>query len=516
MHVLAALDLVWLCRVQFALTLMFHYIFPPLTIGMSVVLAYLEGRFLWTKDPMYETAAKFWTKIFALNFAMGVATGIVMEFQFGTNWAAYSRFVGDVFGSALAAEGVFAFFLESGFLSLLVFGWDRVSAPVHFFATLMVAIGGIFSSVWITVANSWQQTPAGHHVVQMMRDGKPWFINGHPVMRAEMTDWFAMVLNHSSIHRLIHVWLAAFILGAFFIMSVAAWYILRRRHEDFARHSFRGALWLATLSSIAILFSGDLQAKNVYRYQPAKLAAFEGQFHTGPGTLSLFGVPDEKHGELLHVLGIPGMLGYLLYDDWNAPVIGLDKFRPQYRPPVAVPFYSYHIMVALGMFFIVLTLAASLLLWRKKLFQQRWLMWVFVFAVLGPFAGNELGWVAAEVGRQPWTVYPPMPRTPDGKLIYDSEGYIAIDPHQGLLTKDSVSESVQPQQVLGSIIGFGVVYTLLFVLWIYLLDSKIRTGPEPVHMPAHTTGRGIIDAASARTVHHESMTENKEPPEAPS
>src|SRR5512133_2132852 len=188
-------DLVTLSRVQFALTIMFHYLFPPLTIGLGGLIVFLEAMFLKTRDRQYEMAAKFWTRVFAVNFAMGVATGIVMEFQFGTNWSTYSRFVGDVFGSALAAEGIFAFFLESGFLAVLVFGWDKVSPRFHFFATAMVALGSIFSAIWIIVANSWQQTPAGHEIVQMVRDGQPWVINGITVMRAQTADFWAVVLN---------------------------------------------------------------------------------------------------------------------------------------------------------------------------------------------------------------------------------------------------------------------------------------------------------------------------------
>src|SRR5262245_6107604 len=238
---------------------MFHYLFPPLTIGMGVVLVYLEGMYLWKREPIYESAARFWTSLYAVSFGVGVATGIVMEFEFGTNWAVYSRFVGDVFGSALAAEGIFAFFLESGFLAVLVFGWDRVGPRFHFLATVMVALGSIFSSIWIVVANSWQQTPAGHHIVQMMRDGQPWAVDSVPVRRAEIVDCWAMVFNPSTVHRLVHVWIGCFILGAAFIMSVSAWYILRRRHEEFARRSFTGALILATLSSLAILLSGHFQ-----------------------------------------------------------------------------------------------------------------------------------------------------------------------------------------------------------------------------------------------------------------
>src|SRR5215472_470356 len=221
-------DVVFLSRLQFAFTIMFHYLFPPLTIGMGVVLVYLEGMFLWKREPIYETAARFWTSLYAVSFAVGVATGIVMEFQFGTNWAVYSRFVGDVFGSALAAEGIFAFFLESGFLAVLVFGWDRVTPRFHFFATLMVSLGSIFSAIWIVVANSWQQTPAGHHIADHV-------INGIATPRAETANFWAAVMNPSTVNRLVHTLIGAWVLGSFFVMSISAWYLLKGRHLDFAR-----------------------------------------------------------------------------------------------------------------------------------------------------------------------------------------------------------------------------------------------------------------------------------------
>jgi cytochrome d ubiquinol oxidase subunit I len=455
-------------------------------------MVYLEGRYLKTKDPLFERAAKFWTRIFALNFAIGVATGIVMEFEFGTNWAVYSRFVGDVFGSALAAEGIFAFFLESGFLAILVFGWNRVGPKMHFFATLMVSLGSIFSSIWIVVANSWQQTPAGHHIVQMTRDGVPWFVNGEPVMRAEILDFWSLVFNPSTMHRLVHVWIGALIMGAFFVMSISAWYLLKGRHERFAKASFRGALILATIASLAALFSGHLQAENVYETQPAKLAAFEAHFETGPGDLSIIGIPDEE-GQTVHAnIAVPGGLSLLLHGDPEEPVIGLDQFRPEHRPPVVVPYLSYHVMVGLGTAFIGLTLLASFLLWRGKLYRMRWLLWVFVFAVLGAVAANQLGWVAAEVGRQPWIVHPPVVRGPDGEPVLDDEGYIQYETvdveladgttrtmYAGLETNDAVSEVVTSEQVLGSIIMFGVVYLLLGLLWVFLLNDKIQKGPEP-------------------------------------
>ncbi len=500
------MDVVLLSRLQFALTIGFHYIFPPLTIGMGVVMVYLEAKYLATRDPLFEAAAKFWTKVFALNFAVGVATGIVMEFQFGTNWAAYSRFVGDVFGSALAAEGIFAFFLESGFLALLVFGWDRVSPKMHLFSTVMVALGSIFSSIWIVVANSWQQTPAGHHIVQMTRDGMPWVVDGEPVLRAEIVDFWGLVFNPSSVHRLIHVWIGAFILGSFFIMSISAFYLLKGRHEEFAKRSFSGALLFATIASLAALVSGHFQARGVAHHQPAKLAAFEGHFATGPADMSLFGIPDADDEEIRLNLAIPGGLSFLIHDDFRAPVVGLDRFRRQDRPPLLLSFASYHVMIGLGMLFVALTLLASFLLWRGKLYRTRWLLSVFVIAVVGPVIANELGWVAAEVGRQPWIVHPPVQWTAGGDLVVGPSGVVEYDESLGLRTADGVSPSVTAGQVLGSMIGFGLVYLCLLAVWLYVLDQKIRHGPEPPAAADEALYRGALEVAVARASHEESMT----------
>ena len=506
------MDVVLLSRLQFALTIMFHYLFPPLTIGMGVVLVYLEGMYLRTREPMYETAARFWTRVFALNFAVGVATGIVMEFQFGTNWAVYSRFVGDVFGSALAAEGIFAFFLESGFLAVLVFGWDRVGPKMHFFSTVMVSLGSIFSSVWIVVANSWQQTPAGSHLVAVERGGAA-------LVRAEITDFWPLVFNPSTVQRLVHVWIGAFILGAFFIMSISAWYVLRGRHEAFAHRSFTGALLLGTLASLAALVSGHSQARNVYRHQPAKIAAFEAHFTTGPGDLSLFGLPDQRAGVIRGNVAIPGGLSFLLHDDFETPVLGLDRIRPQDRPPVLLPFFSYRVMVGLGLAFIGLTLLASLLHWRNRLFETRWLLWIFVVAVGGAMVANQSGWVAAEVGRQPWVVLPPVVRGPDGAPLLDADGFLQYatatitapdgtsrEIVAGLRTRDGVSESVTAGQVLTSILLFGFIYLLLGALWIVVLHHKIQAGPEP---PRGPRAPDLLDAAGAIAGHRASLTDTK-------
>ena len=527
------LDLVLLSRIQFALTIMFHYLFPPLSIGMGIVLIYLGGMWLWTGDPAYKQAQKFWTKVFGLNFAIGVASGIVMEFQFGTNWAAYSRFVGDVFGSALAAEGIFAFFLESGFLAVLIFGWNRVGPRMHFFSTCMVALGSIFSSVWIVVANSWQQTPAGSKIVPMTRqvlgaDGRvvldsagkpivePWVIDGVPVMRAEVTDFWQMVFNPSTVHRLTHVLLGCFIMGAFFVLSISAWYILKGKHEDFARRSFVGALALATVSSVLIAVTGHRQAQNVYRYQPAKLAAFEGHFESdGPAGLTLFGIPDAENETVYGKIEIPGLLSFMVHDDlsFSEPVIGLDRIRPADRPPMLIPFIAWRLMVGAGTFFIALTMYSCWLLWRGSLFTNRRLMWVYVLSVVLAVVANQVGWIAAEVGRQPWIVHPSIVRDSDGEPILDADGYIqyeriastlpggtVYERYAGLRTEDGVSKVVEAEQVAASIVMFLLIYLLLGAVWIFVLNRKIQAGPEPPESGfGKSRAEGLLATASNRS-----------------
>ena len=277
----------------------FHYLYPPLSIGLGVLLVCMEGLWLKTKNPVYHQMARFWTKVFALTFAIGVATGIVMEFEFGTNWATYSRFVGDVFGSALAAEGIFAFFLESGFLAVLLFGWDKVSRKLHFFSTCMVCLGAHFSAVWIVVANSWMQTPAGYQIVTH---------NG--VARAEVKDFWVVVFNPSTLDRLFHVLCGAWQAGAFLVVSVSAWYLLKKRHLDFARASLRVGLTVALVASLLQLVSGDSSAREVAKQQPAKLAAFEGLYETcSNAPLTLVGFVDEKDQKVVG-LQWPGMLSW--------------------------------------------------------------------------------------------------------------------------------------------------------------------------------------------------------------
>ena len=424
---------------------------------------------------------------------MGVATGIVMEFQFGTNWAAYSRYVGDVFGSALAAEGIFAFFLESGFLSVLVFGWDRVGKKMHFFATVMVALGSIFSAIWIVIANSWMHTPAGFEV----QGG-----------RAVITDFWAMVFNPSSMDRLVHVLLGAFLQGAFFVMSIAAYYVLRGRHLQFAKRSFTIALVFAAVCSLLMGLSGHAQGRMVAEYQPAALAAMEGHFESGPAALTLFGLPDVKEGRVKLSVGIPGGLSFLVHGDFSKPLPGLNDFPEKDRPPVMVPFVSYHLMVGVGGLLIALSLLGLFLLWRGTLFTRRWVMWLFVAAVLGPIVCNQAGWVAAEVGRQPFIVYPKQTITWDGGKAQVSTSYAGFRTEKGLSNRNVVTAP----QVLASILMFGFVYFLLFVVWVYVLNEKIQHGPDDHSAePKTTSAEDLFDAATAnKPAGGDSLTDRNE------
>jgi cytochrome d ubiquinol oxidase subunit I len=468
-------DVFLLSRIQFALTIMFHYLFPPLSIGLGAIMVIMEGTYLRTGNPIYHQMTRFWSRVFAVNFAVGVATGIVMEFQFGTNWAAYSRYVGDVFGSALAAEGIFAFFLESGFLAVLVFGWDRVGKRMHFFATLMVALGSIFSATWIVVANSWMHTPAGFEVV----DG-----------RAVVTDFWAMVFNPSSVNRLVHVVLGSFLQGAFFVTSISAYYVLRKRHLEFAKRSFTVALVFGAVCCVLMGVSGHTQGRAVAKHQPAKLAAMEGHFESGPAALSLVGVPDPEQGKVKYGLGIPGGLSFLVSGDFSEPLPGLNDFPEKDRPPVMVPFLTYHLMVGVGTLLMALSLLGLFLLWRGTLFQKRWLMWLFVAAVLGPIVCNQAGWVAAEVGRQPFIVYPTQSVEWAGGKAKVSTGYEGLRTDAGLSNRKVVVAS----QVLASILMFGLVYFLLFLVWVFVLNNQIQRGPAA---PGTSSPGGLADAAAA-------------------
>jgi cytochrome d ubiquinol oxidase subunit I len=440
------MDVEILARLQFAFTIAFHYIYPPLSIGLGVIMVIMEGMYLKTKNPLYEKMTKFWVKVFALTFAIGVATGIVMEFEFGTNWATYSRYVGDVFGSALAAEGIFAFFLESGFLAILVFGWDKVKPPMHFFSTLMVALGAMFSAVWIVVANSWMQTPAGFHIVGEGMNA-----------RAEITDFWELVFNPSSVDRLLHTISGAWLAGAFLVISVAAYYLLKKRHLQFAKSSIKIALVVAGFASLFQLLTGHHSAVGIHENQPAKLAAMEAVFDDQANApIYLFGWVNEENQNVNFGIAIPGMLSYLISGTTEQKVAGLNSIPEDERPPVNIVFQTYHLMVAIGFSLIGISLFGLFFWWRGTLFEKKWMLWIFVFSVLGPQIANQVGWITAEVGRQPWIVY-------------------------GILrTSEGLSKAVEAGQVWFSLILFTIIYLFLFVLFIYLLNEKIQHGPEGV------------------------------------
>lgn len=433
-----------LARIQFAFTVAFHYIYPPLSIGLGLLMVLFEGRYLATGKEVFHVLARFWTKIFALTFGIGVATGIVMEFEFGTNWAAYSRFVGDIFGSALAAEGLFAFALESGFLGILLFGWNRVSKRMHFVATVGVWLGSMFSAVWIVVANSWQQTPTGYHLVG----------EGLKV-RAEITDFWAMVFNPSSVDRLMHTWIGAFLAGGFLVVSVHAWYLLKGKHIEISKTALKVALPFVAIVSLAQLATGHSSAEGVAENQPAKLAALEGHYpDTAAADMYLMGWVDNETQEVSGI-AIPGGLSFLLDYDFEHPVPGLNAFPEDERPTqVNAVFQFYHLMVIIGMTLIGLSLLAVFMLYRGKLWNHKLLLRALVLSALLPQLANQFGWFAAEMGRQPWVVY-------------------------GLLkTSEAFSLAVSAQQLKFSLVLFAVLYSILFALFIYLLNKKIVHGPD--------------------------------------
>jgi cytochrome d ubiquinol oxidase subunit I len=492
-----------LSRIQFTLTVMFHYLYPPMSIGLGCLLVLMEGLYIKTRNPLYHHLAHFWTKVFGLVFAIGVATGIVMEFEFGTNWAAYSRFVGDIFGSALAAEGIFAFFLESGFLALLLFGWDKVGPKLHFFATCMVALGAHFSALWIVVANSWMQTPAGYHLEKIGVNGAP----GTPLssdyivqaadmghVRAVVENFWQMVFNPSTVERLSHVILGAWMTGAFLVISISAWYLLKGVHLRFAKASMTIALCFAAITTVLQSVSADATARGVVVNQPIKLASMEGVYTTQDYTpMTAFGYVDTKN-QTVHGLKIPALLSFLCFHDFKKPVPGLltmpsdeflaarhpglspeelAKIRPNYWPKVGAVFQTYHIMIIVGSALFGLSFLGFALLWKGWLFRTdipaiRGLLWIFVFSVLGPQICNQAGWFTAELGRQPWIVY---------NLLRTSEG---------------LSRAVHANQVVFSIILFCLVYLLLFATFLYLLNDKIQHGPEDDE-GHHTKAVGVDD-----------------------
>jgi len=432
-----------LARIQFGLTAGFHFLFPPLTIGLSWINVWILARYLRTGDDLYRRMAHFWIRVFTLTFAVGVATGITLEFQFGTNWSEYSRFVGDIFGAPLAAEGILSFFLESTFLAVLLFGWGRVSPRAYWVSSLLVALGATLSAFWIIVANSWQQTPAGYAIDPISQ-------------RAVLTDFWAAVFNPSTVPRYLHTVDACLITGSLFVFGLSAWFVLKGRHLDFARESMRIALIVALASSLAQLGLGHMHAVQVVETQPAKLAAAQALFDTQRRAPALlFGIPDEANERIIGQIGIPGGLSLLATGHLDGEVTGLKDAAPREDwPPVVPTFISWHLMVMLGTFFVGLAVFGAYLARTGRLYTTRWYLWLAVLATPLPFITNELGWVCAEVGRQPWAVY-------------------------GMLrTADAVSVVVPAGEVLASILLISAIYAVLFAAWVLVLRRIMREGPE--------------------------------------
>jgi len=434
------MDAVLLARIQFALTVGFHFIFPPLTIGLAWLLVWLVGRYRRTGEADDRALARFWVRLFALSFAIGVATGIVMEFQFGTNWARYSRYVGDIFGAPLAAEAVFAFFLESIFVGVLILGWNRVSRTTLWVSSWLVAIGSTLSAFWIIVANSWMQTPAGY----ITRNG-----------RAELQNFWQAVFNPSTMPRYLHTVDAALIVGAFFMMGISAWYLLRDQHVEVAKRAFTMALVVGFLASLGAAGIGHWHAVQVANTQEPKLAAFEGLFETQThAPLTLFGIPDAKTRTLRAAIQIPHALSLLVGNTAATEVKGLDATPRADWPPLLATFFSFHLMVLLGLYFMAFTALGLLLLWRRRLFGNRFFLTAALWSIPLPFLATQVGWMAAEIGRQPWAVYGVL-RTSDAA---------------------SNAATVPAGQILASIIMFSLIYLLLFNTWVRLLRRAIHHG----------------------------------------
>ncbi len=434
------MDVVFLSRLQFAAATMFHFLFVPLTLGLSIIVAYMETKYVKTGDEIYLKMTKFWGKIFLINFALGVVTGITLEFQFGTNWSRYSAFVGDIFGSLLAIEASVAFFLESTLIGVWIFGWKKISKKAHAIVMWLVAAAGNISAIWILIANGWMQHPVGYTI----RNG-----------RAELTDFMAVVTNKFAILEFFHTVSAGILLSAFFVMGVSAYHLLKKQHIDFFTRSFRIGLVLGIFFSIFVAVGGDVHGVHISEVQPAKLAAMESHWETTRrAPLHLIALPDqENERNKIEIGSIPGILSFLGYHDFNAEVRGLRDFPKDERPPVLLTFLSFRIMVFLGTFFILITIVG----WfkRNRLVESPLYLKVMLWSIPLPYIAIEAGWVLAEVGRQPWIVY-------------------------GLMKTSEAASPIAGAQVLTTLIGFFLIYGLLGAVGFYLIAEKARKGPEGI------------------------------------
>lgn len=431
------MDVLSLSRLQFAVATYFHFLFVPLTLGLSVLIAIMETIYVKTGNEEYRRMARFWGRLFLINFTMGVVTGLTLEFQFGTNWSRYSRYVGDIFGSLLAIEATAAFFLESTFIAVWAFGWGKLSPKAHAASIWIVALASNLSAVWILIANSWMQHPVGYAI----RNG-----------RAELTDFIAVITQKYAVLTTLHTLAAAYILTGFFIMGVAAYHLLRKQHVNFFVKSFRIGLTFTLIFSVFEFIEGHLHAADLANKQPTKVAAMEAHWETGPkAPLFLFAMPDSKNERnSVEVAPIPAALSLLAYHSLNATVKGLKDFAREERPPVALTFFSFRLMVTLGVAFILLTLVA----WakRNKLESSRGILKVVLYAIPLPYICCTLGWTVAEAGRQPWIVY-------------------------GLMrTSDAVSP-IASSQVAVTLVAFTVIYSLLGLAAFSLMVKYARKGP---------------------------------------
>lgn len=434
------MDVLLLSRVQFGFTVAFHILFPTLTIGLAWFLVFFEAAWARGRRPQYLELYRFWVKIFALTFGMGVVSGLVLSYEFGTNWSRFSEMAGPVMGPLLSAEVLTAFFVEAGFLGIMLFGWDKVGPRLHFLASLLVAIGTTNSAFWILAANSFMHTPQGAEWV----DG-----------RLVPLDWWAVVMNPSFPFRLVHMLLASCISSALVVAGVSAWYLRRGAHRDFALRGLHAALVLLAIAAPLQLLAGDLHGLNVRKHQPMKLAAIEALWETGEGVpLVLFAWPDETAEANRYTIEIPKLGSIILAHDPKGRVEGLKEVPPQDRPPVKAPFFGFRLMVGLGLLFILLGLGGALLWWRGRLeASPRYLQALTLSTPLG-FVATIAGWVVAETGRQPWTV-------------------------QGMIrTADSVSP-VAPAAVAVSLLLFVLVYGALFSAYLYFCRVVVRRGPQP-------------------------------------
>lgn len=432
------MDVVFLSRLQFAAATMFHFLFVPVTLGLAFLVAWMETKYVRTGDKLYLSMTKFWGKLFLINFALGVVTGITLEFQFGTNWSRYSAFVGDIFGSILAIEATVAFFLESTLIGVWIFGWRKLSKKAHATVMWLIAGAGTLSGFWILVANGWMQHPVGY----VIRNG-----------RAELDSFAAVVTNKFAILQFFHTISAAYLLSAFFVMGISAYHLLKKQHVEFFTRSFRTALVFGLVSSLAVAISGDTHGVHVTQVQPAKLAAMEAHWETTTrAPLHLLAIPDEKNERnRIELISLPGLLSLLGHHDINAEVKGLKDFPPDERPPVWPTFVSFRIMVGLGTLFILLTFVGLFL--RNRLVESPRYLTAMMYAIPLPYIAIELGWVLAEVGRQPWIVYGIMK------------------------TSDAVSP-VAVSQVATSLAAFVLIYGLLGAIGFYLMFTHAKKGPE--------------------------------------